>query len=133
MLGGGAVPPDMNQVRFCGSQVYASEPQSPYQQVFPGAAHTLPCAGASSGQPSDRAARQRHRGSPGGIGTPLHGVLRTHEHFPSGYTHAGAPELTRSSQAPLAFANDAGHPASAAQTLAAHRRINPAPTPLVRG
>jgi len=109
MLGGGAVPPDMDQVRFCGSQVYASEPQSPYEQVFPGALHSLPCAGASSGQPSVRVARQRHRRSPGGIGTPLHGVLRSHVHFPCGYTHACASDLTCSSQAPLAFANDAGH------------------------
>ena len=105
----------MNQVRFCGSQAYASAPQSPYQQVFPGTAQAPPCAGASFGQPSVRAGWQRQRASPGGIGTPLHGVLRVHEHLPSGYTHARAPELTRSSQAPLAFANDAGHGAGAAQ------------------
>ena len=124
----------MNQVRFCGSQVYASEPQSPYEQVFPGAAHPLPCAGVSSGQPSARGERQLHRGSPGGAGTPLHGELRTHEHFPSGYTHTCA--LARWSQAPVAFANDTGHPASAAPTRAAHgahRRINPTPKPIVRG
>ena len=121
-LGGGAVPPEMNHVRFCGSHVYASEPQSPYEQIFPGAAHTPPCAGASSGQPSVRAARQRQLGSPGGLGTPLHGVLRAHEHVPSGYTHACAPELARSSQAPLAFAKDAGHRASAAKMRAAHSR-----------
>lgn len=83
MPGGGAVPPDMNQVRLRGSQEYASEPQSPYEQVFPGVAHKLSCAGASFGQPSVRAARQRQRGSPAGLGTPLHGALRTHEHVPS--------------------------------------------------
>ena len=83
-LGGGAVPPEMNQVRLCGSQLYVSEPQSPYEHAFPGAAHAPPCGGASFGQPSVRAARQRQRGSPGGCGTPLHGVLRTHAHLPSG-------------------------------------------------
>jgi hypothetical protein len=51
-----------------------------------------------------------------------------HEHLPSGYTHACAPALTRSSQAPLAFANDAGQGASAAQARAAHRMIKH-PTP----
>ena len=55
MLGGGAVPPEMNQVRFRGSQAYASDPQSPYEQVFPGTAQAPPCAGASFGQPSVRA------------------------------------------------------------------------------
>ena len=55
VLGGGAVPPEMNQVRFCGSQLYASDPQSPYEQVFPGAAQAPPWAGASFGQPSVRA------------------------------------------------------------------------------
>jgi hypothetical protein len=112
--------------------VYASEPQSPYEQVFPGVAHMLSCAGASFGQPSVRAARQSQRGSPGDLGNPLHGVLRTHEHVPSGYTHACAPALTRSSQVPLAFSNDTGHRASAAQTLAAHRTITPSPKPPVR-
>jgi hypothetical protein len=29
MLGGGGVPPEMNQVRFCRSHVYAIEPQFP--------------------------------------------------------------------------------------------------------
>jgi hypothetical protein len=53
--GGAAVPPETNQVRFCGSQVYASEPQSPYEHVLPGAAQAPPCAGASFGQPSVRA------------------------------------------------------------------------------
>jgi len=56
MLGGGAVPPEMNQVRFCESHVYASDPQSPYEHVFPAAAHAPPCGGASFGQPSVRAA-----------------------------------------------------------------------------
>lgn len=55
VLGGGAVPPEMNQVRFCGSQAYASDPQSPYEHVFPGAAQAAPCGGASFGQPSVRA------------------------------------------------------------------------------
>jgi len=56
MLGGGAVPPEMNQLWFRWSQVYASDPQSPYEHVFPAVAQRLPCAGASFGQPSVRAA-----------------------------------------------------------------------------
>lgn len=56
MLGGGAVPPEMNQVRFWGSQMYASEPQSPYEHVFPAAVQMPPCGGASFGQPSVRVA-----------------------------------------------------------------------------
>ena len=55
-LGGGAVPPEMNQVRFCGSQVYVSDPQSPYEHLFAGTAQPPPCGGASFGQPSVRAA-----------------------------------------------------------------------------
>jgi hypothetical protein len=56
MLGGGAVPPEMNQARLCASHVYASDPQLPYEQVLPGAAQAPPCGGASFGQPSVRAA-----------------------------------------------------------------------------
>ena len=56
MLGGGAVPPEMNQARFCASHVYASEPQLPYEHVLPGEAQAPPCGGASFGQPSVRAA-----------------------------------------------------------------------------
>ena len=56
MLGGGAVPPEMNQLRFCAPHVYASEPQSPYEHVLPGNAQGPPCGGASFGQPSVRAA-----------------------------------------------------------------------------
>jgi len=47
-----------------------------------------------------------------------------HLHLPSGYAHTRAPAPARSSQAPLAFANDAGHPASAAQTRAAHSKTS---------
>jgi hypothetical protein len=56
MLGGGAVTPETNQVRFCASQLYVIDPQFPYEQVFPGAAQAPPCGGASFGQPSLRAA-----------------------------------------------------------------------------
>jgi ribosomal protein S18 acetylase RimI-like enzyme len=76
------------------------------------------------GQPSVRTAWQRQRGSPGGLGTPLQGVLRTHEHLPSGYTHARTPGLARSSQAPLALAYEAGHRGSAAQAAVVNATIN---------
>jgi len=82
--GGGDVPPETNHVRFCASQVYATDPQSPYEQVFPGTAQAPPCAGAASGHPSVRAARHFQLASPGGIATPLHGKLRRHVHVPSG-------------------------------------------------
>lgn len=126
-LGGGGATLEMNQVRFCASQVYVREPQLPYEHVLPAGAHVAPCGGASFGQPSFRAASHRQSGGPGGLGTPLHGVLRTQEHLPSGYTHPGGPALTRSSQAPLAVANDAGQRASAADTRATQTTSSPNP------
>jgi hypothetical protein len=125
--GGGAATPETNQVRFRASHVYVVEPQLPYEQRFPRGLHAAPCAGASFGQPSVRFGWQRQAGSPGGRGTPLHGPLRTHEHLPSGYTHACPPAVARSSHAPLASANDDGHRASAAHERAAQSRSNASP------
>jgi hypothetical protein len=56
MLGGGALTPEMNQARFCVPHVYATEPQFPYEHVFPGVAQARPWGGASFGQPSVRTA-----------------------------------------------------------------------------
>jgi hypothetical protein len=81
-LGGGEITADTYQVRLSGAHVYVIPPQLPYEQDLPGSLQAVSCRGAWSGQPSVRFGSQRQRGSPGGCGTPLHGVERTQVHLP---------------------------------------------------